>query len=835
MKQKFNVTGMTCSACSSRVEKEVSKLTGVNISTVNLLTNSMVCDYDETVTSSDLIINAITTIGYGASVVTDSTTKGKSSTTNTTDSADEMKHTKHRVIFSFVFLIPLMYVSMGEMMGLPIPTFLSGHKNAVSFAFTQFLLTLPIVYLNMHYYKNGLRALIKRTPNMDSLVAIGSLSALLYGIFAIYRISYGLATSNMELVSTYHMDLYFESAGTILTLISFGKFLEAKSKKKTSESLRKLMDLSPKTAFVERNGIVSELDIHEVITGDIVHVKPGSSIPCDGIILEGFTYVDESVITGESNLVEKEVGTNVIGATINQNGFIKIQATKVGDDSVFSQIIKLVEEASATKAPIAKLADKIAGIFVPTVMIIAVAVAAIWLLLGYNFEFALSMGITVLVISCPCALGLATPVAIMVGTGKGAELGILIKSGDALEHAHKIQTIILDKTGTITEGKPKVIDIIPLHISQEMLLKIAYSLELKSEHPLGAAIIEYAKAEQYTSYDITDFHSISGMGITAIIEGATYTIGNKRLFMQEDISLDAATSIMETVALEGKIPLFIAKNKEYIGTITVADKIKEHSKEAILNLKKMGIEVIMLTGDNEATAQHIGTDLSLDQIIAEVLPSDKESIVRQFQEQGKIVGMVGDGINDAPALVSADVGIAIGAGTDIAIDSADIILMRSDLQSLVTAIELSRSVMRNIKQNLFWAFFYNILGIPLAAGALYIPFGLKLTPMFGSFAMSFSSLFVVTNALRLKLFKQKGVVETINHIQEKELETMELNINGMMCGHCVAHVEKALKAVPGVTEVVVSLDTNSATVTGDTLDRAILEQAVVDAGYEIRN
>ena len=837
MNTKFNVTGMTCSACSSRVEKAVSKVTGVNEVSVNLLTNSMVCTFDESITSNDHIISAVVNAGYGATSEDEST--HKTTTNNIEDITDlETQKAKHRVIFSFVFLIPLMYIAMGEMINLPIPSFLSGHKNAISFAFTQFLLTIPIVYLNIHYYKNGLKSLFKGSPNMDSLVAIGSLSALIYGIFAIYRMSYGQSTSNMDLVARYHMDLYFESAATILTLISLGKFLEAKSKKKTSEALRKLMDLSPKTALVERNGLVCEIDIVNVLPADIIHVKPGSAIPTDGVIIEGFTYVDESVITGESNLVEKEVGHSVIGATINQNGFIKIKATKVGEDTVFSQIIQLVDRASATKAPIAKLADKIAGIFVPTVISIAFIVGCIWLLMGYPFEFALSMSITVLVISCPCALGLATPVAIMVGTGKGAELGILIKSGDALEQAHKIQTIILDKTGTITEGKPKVIDIFPSGIDASKLLKLAFSLELKSEHPLGAAIVEKAQTNNLSSYDVVDFSSISGMGIIGTISDSTYAIGNKRFFSQRGINLSSADLIIETASKEGKIPLFIAKDDIYIGTITVADKIKPTSKEAILALKKMGIKVVMLTGDNAATAQFIGSNLGLDEIISEVLPADKEKIVRNFKEKGEIVGMVGDGINDAPALVSADVGIAIGAGTDIAIDSADIILMRSDLLSLVTALKLSKSVMRNIKENLFWAFFYNILGIPLAAGALFIPFGLRLTPMFGSFAMSFSSLFVVSNALRLKLFKEVHTntfdteIDT-NIIKIKEIETMQLKIKGMMCGHCVAHVEKALKAIAGVTEVVVSLENESATVSGENLNQAVLEAAIIDAGYEI--
>ena len=841
MKTKFNITGMTCSACSSRVEKAVSKLDGLSNTTVNLLTNSMVASFDDSTTSNEEIIQAVINAGYGASVCDDKSNKKTSVDNNTTNiEINEIKKTKNRVIYSFVFLIPLMYIAMGEMIGLPIPSFLKGHHNAISFAFTQFLLTLPICYLNQHYYKNGLKALFKKSPNMDSLVAIGSLSALVYGIFAIYRMSHGFAIDDMSIVKDYHMDLYFESAGTILTLISLGKFLEAKSKKKTSESLRKLMDLSPKTALVERNGIISEIDISSVVNGDIIHVKPGNSIPTDGIIIEGFSYVDESIITGESNLVEKEIGNNVIGATINQNGHIKIKATKVGDETVFSQIIKLVEDASATKAPIARLADKIAGIFVPTVISISIISGLIWYFMGYDFEFVLSIAITILVISCPCALGLATPVAIMVGTGKGAELGILIKSGEALEQAHKIQTIILDKTGTITEGKPHVVDVIPSSISHDELVKIAYSLELMSEHPLGRSIITYAEQLKLDSHIVNEFTNYSGMGIKGIIGNSTYLIGNKRLFNSENISLDNTNNIFLTATSEGKTPLFIARNNEYIGTITVSDQIKSTSKEAIAQLKKMNIEVVMLTGDNESCANYIASDLALDKVIAEVLPADKDSIVKKYKDEGKIVAMVGDGINDAPALVSADVGIAIGAGTDIAIDSADIILMRSDLLSLVSAIKLSKSVMLNIKENLFWAFFYNILGIPIAAGILFIPFGITLTPMFGSFAMSFSSLFVVSNALRLKLFKDNSISKSENNnsvIEDtqinKEDEKMILKINGMMCSHCVAHVEKALTSIDGVDSVNVSLDDKSATINGTNLNQEVLEKAVIDAGYEI--
>ena len=836
VKTKFDVTGMTCSACSQRVENAVKKLDGINEVSVNLLTNSMNADYNSEVLSEANIIDAVIDAGYGASI------KGIKKAEASIDSSKiESDNAKRRVIYSFVFLIPLMYIAMGEMMGLPLPSFLAGHKNAISFALTQFLLTLPIIYLNQHYYKNGLRALFKRSPNMDSLVAIGSLAALIYGIFAIYRMAYGFSISDMEIVSNYHMDLYFESAGTIVTLISLGKYLEAKSKKKTSESLRKLMELSPKTAFVERNGQVVEVDISEVNRGDILHVRPGQSIPTDGVVIEGFSYVDESIITGESMLVEKAVNDNLIGATINQNGYIKMKATKVGGETTFSQIIKLVEDASATKAPIAKMADKVAGIFVPTVISIAIVTGIVWWIVGGDFEFALSMAITVVVISCPCALGLATPVAIMVGTGKGAELGILIKSGDALERAHSIRTVILDKTGTITEGKPKVASIITTNISEEELVKIAYSLELKSEHPLGKAIISHANEMKLEPYDIREFTNKLGRGISGYIEENSYYIGNKKLFDELGISVINIEGMLSENYVQGSTPIYIAREEECIGVILVADQIKENSDIAIKELRRMNIEVVMLTGDNELTAKSIASKLELNRVIAEVLPKDKEAVVREYMEKGKVVAMVGDGINDAPALVTADVGIAIGNGTDIAIESADIILMRSDLLGLVDAIRLSRAVIRNIKQNLFWAFFYNILGIPLAAGALYIPLGLKLTPMFGSFAMSFSSLFVVGNALRLKLFKGKLMNEAVqkaefivnNEDERKEEERMVLKIEGMMCGHCVAHVEKALGAIDGVSSVIVDLEGKSATVTGENLSKEVLEKAVIDAGYQI--
>lgn len=850
MKQKFNITGMTCSACSSRIEKDVSHLSGIRDISVNLLTNSMQVSYDENALSSEKIVATVVKSGYGASLDAPKILQNLSATTSkeTAENA-EMADFKKRLWVSFGFLVPLMYLSMGSMWGLPTPAFLIGHQNAVSFAFTQFLLCLPIVYVNIKYFTKGFSTLFRGAPNMDSLIAVGSFSALAYGVFAIYRIGYGLGTMDMELVTRYHMDLYFESAATILSLITLGKYLETKSKGKTSEALKKLINLAPKTAFVEKDGIEIETPIEAVTVGDIVAIRPGSSIPVDGIITEGITAVDEAAITGESIPVHKYEGMSVIGATMNKTGFIKVRATKVGEDTTFSQIIKLVEDASATKAPIAKLADKIAGVFVPVVMAIALVTGGVWLLVGASFEFALSCAITVLVISCPCALGLATPVAIMVGTGKGAENGILIKSGEALEIAHNIQTVVLDKTGTITQGKPVVTHIFSADISETDFVQIAASLENKSEHPLAQAVVEHSKALGLELLPVDNFEAILGKGISARIGGDKYYAGNTRLLEENAISIASQEKSIDELSQSGKTPLLFAKNNHILGVIGVADTIKPTSKIAIDQLRNMGLEVIMLTGDNKKTADGIGKGLNLSRIIAEVLPQDKERIVRELQQEGKKVAMVGDGINDAPALVRADVGIAIGAGTDVAIESADIILMRSDLTSVVTAIRLSKAVIRNIKQNLFWAFFYNCLGIPLAAGVFYLTFDLRLSPMFGAAAMSFSSLFVVTNALRLKLFKNTEFapddppreIETLGESRqeyikqtEKEINKMiTLKIEGMMCGHCVKHVQDGLNAISGVTATV-DLDKKQAVVDAPvSVAVESLVNAVKEAGYEV--
>lgn len=755
MNQKFSVTGMTCSACSAAVEKSVKHLAGVNSVVVNLLGNSMLVDYDSEAVNPNTIIQSVENAGYHAAVFVkgqEEKNAGKSENKVQT----ELKEMKNRIIVSFCFLLPLLYIAMGHMFKLPLPGFIHGDKNAVTFALLQFLLTLPIIYVNRKYFQVGFKTLFKGHPNMDSLIAIGSSAAVCYGVFAIFRIGYGLGHMDMEIVMSYSMDLYFESAATILTLITLGKFLEARSKGKTSEAISKLMDLSPKTAMVIRDRNEVEIPIEEVVIGDILAVRPGQSIPVDGVITEGSSAVDQSALTGESIPVEKNPGDKVIGATINKTGFFKFRAEKVGDDTTLSQIIQLVEDANSSKAPIAKLADKISGIFVPVVISIALLSAVIWLLTGAPFEFALSIGIAVLVISCPCALGLATPVAIMVGTGKGATNGILIKSAEALEIAHKINTVILDKTGTITEGKPRVTDIaVAANVSEEELLRAAATMEKPSEHPLADAILEKAGEKGIQPLDVTEFKAVSGRGILAKVGEADYCSGNLTLMQEQGVDASELMQKADGFSENGKTPLYFAKEGHLLGVIAVADVVKPTSKAAIEEMKALGIDVVMLTGDNRKTAEAIRQQLQIDRVVAEVLPQDKESEVRKLQEAGKKVAMIGDGINDAPALARADVGIAIGAGTDIAIESADIVLMKSDLLDAVTAIELSKATIRNIKQNLFWAFFYNTIGIPLAAGVFYGILEWKLNPMFAAAAMSLSSVCVVTNALRLRFFKPK--------------------------------------------------------------------------------
>lgn len=823
MTEKFNVTGMTCSACSAHVEKSVKKLNGVKSVNVNLLQNNMHVDFDETAVSVDDIINAVVSGGYGASVA------GKKQEKKDNKIDNEISNMKFRLIVSLVCLVPLMYISMGHMWGWPFLSVFHGAENGITFALTQMLLTLPIMYVNRKYYITGFKTLFHGAPNMDSLIAIGSGAAFAYGIIAIYCIGYGLGHGDKEFAHSYMINLYFESAAMILALITLGKFLESRAKGKTSQAIEKLIDLSPKTAVVIRDGKEVTVGVDDVQIGEIVVVKAGQSVPLDGVIVEGNGAIDESAITGESIAVEKNIGDKVIGATINKSGYFKFKVEKVGEDTALSQIIHLVEEASASKAPIAKLADKVSGIFVPVVISIAVITIIVWLLLGKGVSFALSMGISVLVISCPCALGLATPTAIMVGTGKGAQYGILTKSAESLETAHQVDTVILDKTGTITEGKPSVTDIAPVGISDKELLQIAASIEYLSEHPIAKAIVEKANGLELS--DVADFEQIAGQGVKGSVDGKKVLAGNYKMMRENNIEV----SEDEVFAKDGKTSLYFAVDNKFVGIIAVADTIKATSRQAIEDMRTMGLDVIMLTGDNAVTANAIKNKLSLSSAVAEVLPSDKEDEVRKLQQNGHKVAMVGDGINDAPALTRADVGIAIGAGTDIAIESADIVLMKSDLQDVVTSIELSHSVIKNIKENLFWAFFYNALGIPIAAGVLYGIAGLKLNPMIAALAMSFSSVFVVSNALRLRFFKPKcNNIKTVKNEKENKTMTKTIKINGMMCSHCTGRVGEVLNAIDGVSAEV-SLDNGGqavVTLAKDVSDD-VLKKAVVDAGYEV--
>ena len=981
---------MSCSACSSHVEKAVNKLENVEKASVNLLTETMDVTYDETKITSTEIIDAVVKAGYGASVMTEGSaagaggrsTSGNAGSTgrSAADGKQELQQKldadaramKWRLGISIGFLIPLMYVSMHHMFkewfGIPVPAFivntLHGNANAMNFALTQFLLLLPILYVNRKFFSVGFKTLAHRSPNMDSLIAMGSGAALVYGIFAMYRISYGLGYGDMAVVEHYSHDLYFESSGTILTLITVGKYLESRSKGKTSEAITKLMNLAPKVAIlVTEDGQEKEVPTESLQKGDVFLVKPGSLVPVDGIVLEGNSSVDEAAITGESVPVEKQAGDHVVSATVNKAGFLKCRADRVGDDTTLAQIIRLVEEASASKAPIAQLADKVAGVFVPTVMAISLVTLIVWLASGATAEFAISTAIAVLVISCPCALGLATPVAIMVGTGVGASNGILIKTGEALQQAKEIDTVVLDKTGTITSGKLKVEEAggYQSDFPVDAMMQIAAALEKKSEHPLAEAVVEYAESFRLTIPEIVDFKATFGRGVegalaqdfvaqeflkkdgpTAVFyagkfdekntgnsvgtengtndaaamtkgssdpaerlqrkviipAGTKFYVGNLAFLQEKNIILpEGVLDALNRMADEGMTPLLVAmdvnfqevnfreggsqeaciqkplpKETGFLGIIGVADTVKATSYEAIQAWEKMGVKVIMLTGDNRRTAEAVREKLGISEVVAEVLPQDKEKKVSELKRQGHRVAMIGDGINDAPALAAADVGMAIGAGTDVAMESADIILMKNDLRDAVTAMKLSRAVIRNIKENLFWAFFYNCIGIPLAAGVLYPAFGIRLNPMFGAAAMSLSSIFVVTNALRLKGFKsgftplKKGAPEAarkeieITHAaaeeeqcilkapaeqnnrqdvkQEKERTntmTKVISIEGMMCNHCTGTVQKALEAVEGVKAVTMSLEQKNATVelASDVSDEVLI-RAVTDAGYEVK-
>ncbi len=832
MKLKFNVTGMTCAACSARVEKVTNTVPGVEKAEVNLLAGTMQVEA-ENADVSEAIIQAVQKAGYGASV------PGEKKTVKKEDKApaeDALKEMKKRIIGSAVCLIVLMYFTMGHMIGLPAPHWYHGIQNALVAALLQFFLTLPTVYLNRVYYSRGLKALWNKAPNMDSLIAVGSLAALIYGVAALFRMAWGMGHEEWDVVKIYSENLYFESAAMILTLITLGKFLETRAKGKTGDAIRALMDLSPKTAQVRRNGEVIEIPVEEVVVGDTILVRSGGSIPVDGTVLEGRASVDQSALTGESVPVEKVPGDTVAAATINTEGYLEFRADKVGEDTTLAQVIRMVEEAGGSKAPIARLADKIAGIFVPVVMSIAAVTFAIWMIAGYGMEFALNCAISVLVISCPCALGLATPVAIMVGTGRGAQMGVLFKNAEALENLHRIDTVVLDKTGTLTTGKPEVTDILPGKANISDLMRIASALESKSEHPFAKAILKKMGSNAYPAAE--NFETLPGRGVAGTVKGVRCYGGNGRLMEELGITVPA----MPELAQQGKTPLHFANEKgEYLGTIAAADVLKADSQAAIKAMQELGLDVVMLTGDNEATAKAIAAKAGISHVISDVLPTDKAGAVTKLQAQGHRVLMVGDGINDAPALVTADVGMAIGAGTDIAMESADVVLMNSSLAAVSGAIELSKATIRNIRQNLFWAFFYNTLGIPVAAGILFIPFGLQLSPMLGAAAMSMSSVFVVTNALRLRLFKPKTAPafasipektnEEINIEEEPVMETV-IRVNGMMCNHCKAAVEKACKAVPGTVDAVVDLAAKTVTVTGSA-DAADLKKAITDADYEV--
>ena len=854
MKQKFNVTGMTCSACSAHVEKAVRQVEGVDSVSVNLLGNSMLVEYGGK-TGPEQIIQAVTDAGYGASLPGPA---GKAAPAARPAGAmeEELAGMKRRFLTSLVFLAPLFYIAMGHMMGWPLPAFFHQPSNALVVAFLQFLLTLPILYINRKYYTVGFKTLWHRAPNMDSLIALGSSAAVLYGVAALFliawhlgRAAYGAGDAAAELAQVEHwaMDLYFESAGMILTLITLGKWLETRSKGKTSQAITRLMDLAPKTAMVLRDGAEVEVPVEDVVVGDLIVVRPGGRIPVDGVVTEGASSVDESALTGESLPVEKLPGAKVAAASINKSGSFTFRATRVGEDTTLAQMIRLVDEAASSKAPIAKLADKVAGVFVPVVIAIAVVTAAVWLIAtGGDVTRALTAGVAVLVISCPCALGLATPVAIMVGTGKGAENGILIKSAQALETLHSIQTIVLDKTGTVTQGRPRVTDIQPAEgVTAEELLCVAASLEKPSEHPLAEAIVHEAEERSIPLVPAENFKALHGRGVQADLQGSAFLAGNRAMMEEHGVNLGTHLAAADALAENGRTPLYFAQDGKLMGVIAVADTVKPTSAAAIAAFRDLGIDVVLLTGDNRRTSDAIGRELGVSTVIAEVLPQDKERVIADLQAQGKKVAMVGDGINDAPALARADVGLAIGAGTDVAIESADIVLMKSDLMDAVTAVELSKATIRNVKENLFWAFCYNSIGIPLAAGVFFPILGWQLSPMFGAAAMSLSSVSVVSNALRLKLFKPKHTAPASPEVPaepettkstpqtEKGVSIMEkkIMIEGMMCQHCVAHVTKAITCLPGESATV-DLEGKCATVSGPATDEE-LKKAVEDAGYQV--
>lgn len=817
MKQKFSIIGMSCAACVSHVNKAVVHLKGVNNVDVNLLSNSMVVDYDENVVNINDIINAVSDAGYGAKIY------------EKVNNNAALKKDLHKLIIAFILLILLMYVSMGHMIGLPLPPFLTGHMNALWYALTQLVITIPVLIIYRKYFISGYKKLFKLAPNMDSLIAISATASMVYGIFAIVMISIGLVNSNMELVSEYHHNLYFESAAMILTLVSFGKYLEQLSKRKTTQAISKLMDLAPKKALILKGDKEVEVPVEEVKVDDLVVVKKGFAVPVDGVIVEGNAAIDEANITGESMPAQKGVNQVVYTSTTINSGYIVIKATKVGEDTSIANIIKLVEASSNSKAPISQLADKIASIFVPIVMAISLLSFVISIIASRDFNLSFNFAISVLVIACPCSLGLATPVAIMVGTGVGASNGLLIKNAEILEKSHLIKTIVFDKTGTLTNGKPTVTDFINID-SDNDLLSIIYSMENKSEHPLASAITSYANETSAKIIDITNFKAIEGQGIEAKFNKDTYYIGNA-----SNVKIDEQTQKkLEQLSKEGKTSLVVTKNNKLVAIIALKDEIKKNSVLAIHELHKMGIRTVMLTGDNKMTAQTIADEVGISEVIAEVLPIDKQNVIESLKHDNKhLVAMVGDGVNDALALTTADLGISLKGGSDIALETSDIVLLRNDLLDVVNVINLSKRVLRTIKGNLFWAFFYNSIGIILASGLLYPLWQIKLNPMIGSLAMSLSSVFVVLNALTINLFKPKKYIENVK--EKEKMKEIVLQVKGMMCEHCKKHVENALSKIPGVERVEVSLKENSAKIYSiQELNRNDLINAVKNAGYEAK-
>ncbi len=813
MKLKFDVSGMTCAACSARVEKVTGDVPGVSKVEVNLLAGKMTVEA-ENESAVDQIISAVSNAGYSAVPAGQKPVPAKAN--------DELKEMKKRIIGSAVFLVILMYFTMGHMLHLPMPSWYMGTENSAVAALLQLFLTIPAVYLNRAYFTRGFKALWHRSPNMDSLIAVGSGASLIYGVVSLFIMAYALGHGDLETASHYRENLYFESAAMILTLITLGKFLETRAKGKTGDAIKKLMDLSPKSATVLVDGEERIVSIEDVRENDVVVVRSGGSIPVDGIVLSGHASVDQSALTGESVPVDKQPGDHVSAATISKEGYLQIKAQKVGQDTTLSQVIRMVEEAGGSKAPIARLADKIAGVFVPVVMSIALIVFCVWMALGKGMEFSLTASIAVLVISCPCALGLATPVAIMVGTGRGAGMGVLFKTAEALENLHRINTVVLDKTGTLTTGTPAVTDVLPSSVNEQRLLSVAASLEVRSEHPFAKAIMQRAADLEYS--EPGEFTVLPGMGVSAIIDGVKYYGGNKRLMA--GVGIQAPD--YEQLSNQGKTPLYFASENQYLGAIAAADVLKDDSAFAVSTMKALGLKVVMLTGDNQKTAEYIGKNVGVDEVVAEVLPGDKAATIQKLRDDGRNVLMVGDGINDAPALACADVGMAVGNGTDIAIDSADVVLMNHTLLGVCDAVSLSKATIRNIRQNLFWAFFYNCLGIPLAALGL-------LNPMIGAACMSLSSVFVVTNALRLRFFKtnrpQVCKIKESKPKEEMQMETV-IMVNGMMCPHCKARVEAVCKDIPGTVDAVVDLQAKNVTVTG-TASVEALKKAITDAGYEV--